>query len=255
MFNSFLSALDFKILITVYDRKKPSRIFGNLFQSKYSVTILFFQVVYFYFYCSIVVATFAYLNKKAIIFQEPPQENKYVTKLNEIEQKLEEKKALENITEDSLKKQILWLSLDEDKKYNSEMASRYEILFFKNSNQILSFLKYIFAIKPELQFKKLIFKINIVIEINKKKFGDIELKQISHLADWFTFVGCKIPIIIYGNSYFDHSIKIKLHNIYKFTRFINDEEILYKILENKGKKVLSISTNNNFSFNSDELNT
>jgi hypothetical protein len=254
MFNSFLSALDFKILITVYDRKKPSRIFGNLFQSKYSVTILFFQVVYFYFYCSIVVATFAYLNKKAIILQEPPQENKYVTKLNEIEQKLEEKKALENITEDSLKKQILWLSLDEDKKYNSEMASRYEILFFKNSNQILSFLKYIFAIKPELQFKKLIFKINIVIEINKKKFGDIELKQISHLADWFTFVGCKIPIIIYGNSYFDHSIKIKLHNIYKFTRFINDEEILYKILENKGKKVLSISVNNNFSFNSDELN-
>lgn len=48
------------------------------------------------------------------------------------------------------------------------MASKYQILFFKNSNQILSFLKYIFAIKPELQFKKLIFKINIVVEINKK---------------------------------------------------------------------------------------
>ena len=252
MFNSFLSAFDFKILITVYDRKKPSKIFSNLFQSRYSITILFFQVVYFYFYCSIVIATFAYLNKKAIVLQEPPQENKYVTKLNEIEQKLEEKKALENINEDSLKKQILWLNLDEDKKYNSEIASKYQILFFKNSNQILSFLKYIFAIKPELQFKKLIFKINIVIEINKKKFGDIELKQINQLADWFTFVGCKIPIIIFGNSYFDHSIKIKMNNIYKFTRFINDEEILYKILENKGKKVLSISTNNNFSFNSDE---
>ena len=105
-----------------------------------------------------------------------------------------------------------------------------------------------------MQFKKLIFKINIVVEINKKKFGHIELKQISRLADWFTFVGCKIPIIIFGNSYFDHSIKIKLHNIYKFTRFINDEETLYKILENKGKKVLSISVNNNFSFNSEELN-
>jgi len=254
MFNSFLSAFDFKILITVYDRKKPSKIFSNLFQSKYSVGILFFQVVYFYFYCSIVIATLAYLNKKAIILQEPPQENKYVTKLNEIEQKFEEKKALENINEDTLKKQILWLNLDEDKKYNSEMASKFQIIFFKNSNQILSFLKYIFAIKPELQFKKLIFKLNIVIEINKKKFGDIELKQISHLADWFTFVGCKIPIIIFGNSYFDHSIKIKLHNIYKLTRFINDEEILYKILENKGKKVLSVSVNNNFSFNSEQLN-
>ena len=254
MFNSFLSAFDFKILITVYDRKKPSKIFSNLFQSSYSVAILFFQVVYFYFYCSIVIATLAYLHKKAIILQEPPEENKYVTKLDEIEQKLEEKKALENIKEDSLKKQILWLNLDEDKKYNSEMASKYQILFFKNSNQILSFLKYIFAIKPELQFKKLIFKINIVVEINKKKFGHIELKQISRLADWFTFVGCKIPIIIFGNSYFDHSIKIKLHNIYKFTRFINDEEALYKILENKGKKVLSISVNNNFSFNSEELN-
>ena len=254
MFDSFLSAFDFKILITVYDRKKPSKIFSNLFQSRYSVAILIFQVVYFYFYCAIVIATLAYLNKKAIVLQEPPEENKYVTKLDEIEQKLEEKKALENISEDSLKKQILWLNLDEDKKYNSEMASKYQILFFKNSNQILSFLKYIFAIKPELQFKKLIFKINIVVEINKKKFGDIELKQINHLADWFTFVGCKIPIIIFGNSYFEHSIKIKLNNIYKFTRFINDEEVLYKILEDKGKKVLSISVNNNFSFNSNELN-
>lgn len=254
MFNSFLSAFNFKILITVYDRKKPSKIFGNLFQSKYSAAILFFQALYFYYFCSIIIATLAYLYKRSIILQEPPEENKYVTKLNEFEKKLEEKKALENINQDTLKKQILWLNLDEDKKHNSEIASKYEILYFKNSNQILSFLKYIFAIKPELQFKKLIFKLNIVIEINKKKFGDRELKQINQLADWFIFVGCKIPIIIFGNSYFDHSIKIKLHNIYKLTRFINDEEILYKILDNKGKKVLTISVNNNFSFSSCELN-
>jgi hypothetical protein len=71
------------------------------------------------------------------------------------------------------------------------------------------------------------------------------------VADWFIFVGCKIPIIIFGKSYFEHSLKMKLRNIYKFMFFINDEIVLDNILKNKGKKILSISDNNNFSFNSE----
>ena len=252
LFYSFLSSFDIRILMTIYDKKSTSRIFGNLFQSKYSVSIIFFQVIFFYFYSAIIIATYVYLYKKAVFLQDPPKENKYILKLNEIEQKLEEKKAFENFSFDSLKKQILWLNLDDRKSFGNDFTSNHQVLFFKNSNQILSFLKCIFAIKPEMQFKKLIYKLNIVIEINKKKFGEKELKQINQLADWFIFVGCKIPIIIYGKTNFDHSLKMKLHNMYKLTCFINDEDILNKILEEKGKKVLSISDNNNFTFNSED---
>lgn len=251
MFRSFISAFDFNLLVTLYDKKKPSRIFGNLFQSQYSITIIIFQVVFFYFYSAIVIASLVYFYKKAVLLQDPPKENKYILKLDEIEKKLEENNASENLNEDSLKKQILWLNLDDNKSLNNEISAKYQVLFFKNTNQILSFLKYIFAIKPEMQFKKLIYKLNIVIEINKKKIGDLDLKQINHLADWFIFVGCKIPIIIFGKSYFEHSLKMKLRNIYKLMFFINDEIVLDNILKNKGKKNLSISDNNNFTFNSE----
>ena len=249
MFRSFLSAFDFNLLVTLYDKKKPSRIFSNLFQSQYSITIIIFQVTFFYFYSAIAVASLVYFYKKAILLQDPPKENKYILKLDEIEKKLEENNASVNLNEDSLKKQILWLNLDDNKSLNNEISTKYEVLFFKNTNQILSFLKYIFAIKPEMQFKKLIYKLNIVIEINKKKIGDLDIKQINHLADWFIFVGCKIPIIIFGKSYFEHSLKMKLRNIYKLMLFINDEIVLDNILKNKGKKNLSISDNNNFTFN------
>ena len=251
MFKSFVSVFDFNLLVTLYDKKKPSRIFGNLFQSQYSITIIIFQVIFFYFYSAIVIASLVYFYKKAVLLQDPPKENKYILKLDEIEKKLEEDNASENLNEDSLKKQILWLNLDDNKSLNNEISAKYQVLFFKNTNQILSFLKYIFAIKPEMQFKKLIYKLNIVIEINKKKIGDLDIKQINHLADWFIFVGCKIPIIIYGKSYFEHSLKMKLHNIYKLMFFINDEIVLDNILKNKGKKILSISDNNNFTFNSE----
>lgn len=251
MYKSFVAAFDFNLLITLYDKKKPSRIFGNLFQSEYSITIIIFQVVFFYFYSAIAIASLVYFYKRAVLLQDPPKENKYILKLDEIEKKLEENNASENLNEDSLKKQILWLNLDDNKSLNNEISAKYQVLFFKNTNQILSFLKYIFAIKPEMQFKKLIYKLNIVIEVNKKKIGDLDIKQINHLADWFIFVGCKIPIIIFGRSYFEHSLKMKLRNIYKLMFFINDEIVLDNILKNKGKKILSISDNNNFTFNSE----
>ena len=130
MFRSFLSAFDFNLLVTLYDKKKPSRIFGNLFQSQYSITIIIFQVVFFYFYCAIVVASLVYFYKKAVLLQDPPKENKYILKLDEIEKKLEENNASENLNEDSLKKQILWLNLDDNKSLNNELSAKYQVLFF-----------------------------------------------------------------------------------------------------------------------------
>ena len=169
MFNSLISTFNFRILNNLFDRKKPSRIFGNLFLSKYSISLVFFQVLYFYFYSAIIVATLAYLYKKAIISLEPPEENQYIKKLEEIQEKLEEKKQFENENIDLLKKQILWLTLDKKNSNDNYFTSKHEVLLFKNPIQILSYLKYIFAIKPEMQFKKLMYKLNIIIEISQKK--------------------------------------------------------------------------------------
>ena len=169
MLKSFISSFNFKILVNVYDRKKPSRIFGNLFQSKYSASVLLLHVMFFYFYMAIVLSTLVFLYKKAVASIEPPKNNKYIQKLEQIGEKLEEQKQIENANEDLLKKQILWLNLDKKNTNDNYIISKHQVLLFKNSIQILSYLKYIFAIKPELQFKKLIYKLNIIIEITQKK--------------------------------------------------------------------------------------
>ena len=249
MFDSFISAFNLQILINIYDRKKPSRIFGNLFQSKYSAFIVNFQAFALYFYIALIIATLVYLYKAAVISLEPPKKNKYVQKLSEIGEKLEEQKLLEYSNEDLLKKQILWLTLDKKNLSDNYIISQHQVLLFKNSFQILSYLKYIFAIKPEMQFKKLLYKLNIVIEITQQKIGEKEMKQISNLAEWLIFVGSKIPIFIFGKLNFDRNLRMKLNNIYKLIYFINDDKFLEKIIESKGNKFLSISKNNNLTFN------
>ena len=134
-------------------------------------------------------------------------------KLNQIEELLEEKKVYEDTDLDKIKKQILWLNLG-NKNTNVSLLTQYEILLFKNSSQIISFLKYLFALKPELQFKKLIHKLNIIVEINEMNtLGEKDLVQIERLAEWMIFVGCKIPLVIYGESNFARNIKMRLFNI------------------------------------------
>ena len=250
MFNSFISAFNIEMIANIYERKKPSKLFGNLFQSKYSAVFVFFQALFFYFYISIVIATVVYLYKKAVISFEPPQKNKYVKKLEQIQEKLEEQKQLENNNDVLLQKQILWLSLDKKNFNDNYLISKHQVLLFKSSIEIISYLKYIFAIKPEIQFKKLIYKLNIIIEISQKKVGEKEIRQISNLAEWLIFVGSKIPIIIYSNFNLENNLKMKLHNLYKLFYFVNDDKFLEKIIESKADKNLSISENINFSFTS-----
>ena len=88
----------------MYNRKKPSKIFGNLFQSKYSAFLLLLHVMFFYFYMAIALSTLAFLYKKAMASIEPPKHNKYIQKLEEIGEKLEKQKQKENANEDLLKK-------------------------------------------------------------------------------------------------------------------------------------------------------
>ena len=261
MYKSFISTFNIRILTIIYSRRPASKIFGNLFQSKYSVVIILFQSVFFYFFFAIIIATLVYTYKKAMILQSPEEDNKYMIKLEEIEKKLKEDKLDEYKNIDLMKKHILWWNLDGINNYVIDnIIAKYEALIFKNSNQIISFLKYIFAVRPEIQFKKLIYKIYIIVETNKKKLKDKEIGQISNLAEWLIFVGSKIPIIIYGKTNFESSIRMKLKNLYQLIYFINDESILKKKLEETGNKILKISENQNLSFfpkleiNSNDIN-
>ena len=247
MFQSLISTFNIRIILTLFKRNPASRIFGNLFQSKYSIIFIFFQIVFIYYSIAIIIATLAYAYKRALILQNPETENKYMVKLKEIQAKLENEKNEENSSSDSIKKHILWLNFDGTVSRN-DIFKKYEALIFKNTNQIKSFLKYIFAVQPELQFKKLIYKFNIIIETNKITLGEGEMKQINDLIDWLIYVGAKIPIIIYDMPKMKNSLKIKINSLYKLTSFINDEKNLEKIIKNKGEKVLCISESNNFSF-------
>ena len=250
LFNSFVSTFDIKLLAKLYHRRPASRLFGNLFQSHFSIANIFFQVIFFYFFCAIILATLVYAFKKAIILQAPPEENKYMTKLEEIGKKIEKVKSEEIKDIDLMKKHILWWNLEGENNTSNkiDLITKYEVILFKNSNHIVAFLKYIFAIKPKIQFKKLEFKINIIIEINKKAIKEKEISQITQLCEWLIFVGSKIPIIIYGKYKFENSFKMKIKNIYNLSFFINDENNLQKILENKGKNILIISESNNMTF-------
>lgn len=255
LYKSFISSFNIHIISTLYKTKEPSRIFNNLFLSKYSIIFIYFQIVFFFFIVSIFIATLAYMFKNAILFQEPEDDNNYLEKLKEIENKLREKKENENMNNqinELHKKQILWFSLDKEKNeirneiQNEIDNDKNEVLFFKNSNQIISFIKYIFTIKPYLQHIKLRHKLNIVIETNQRFLESNERKELNKLTDWLIFIECKIPLIIYGSTRFDPSYIIKLKSLYKCTIFINNKKELEKILKDTGEKVISISYTENF---------
>ena len=252
LYQSFISSFNIGIITSLYKEKQPSKIFNNLFLSKYSIIFIYFQVVFFFFSISIFVATLAYMFKNAILFQEEPEEkDAYMEKLKEIEEKLEEKKEKEEINKQSNdldKKQIIWFSLDNEKNEMRQIVDigNNDILFFKTSSQIISFLKYLFTMKPHLQHVKLMHKLNIVIETNQRSLESKAKNELNKLTDWLIFIECKIPLIFYGNTRFDSSYKIKLKSLYKGTLFISNKKELDKILKNTGEKVMAISSNENF---------
>ncbi len=246
IYNAFLSIWDVNM---IYDMINPtkSKIFHSLTASEYFIVINIFEIMLFIFLICIATATMVYLYKRASALEMDKVENEIMIKLKQIEEKLEEGKETEDNDLRKLKKQILWLNLSNKHDLYNHYSSMNDLLLFKTSNQIISSLKYLFAIKPELQFKKLNNKFGIIIEIknDKSHLKEEELDQIDILIDWLTFVGCKIPVALYSQINIEKTLKMKLHSSYQYIKFINDQrEIDSFIVENN--KEMSLIHENKF---------
>ncbi len=132
------------------------------------------------------------------------------------------------------------------------------LLLFKTSSQLISVLKFLFAIKPKLQFKKLHNKFGIIIEVKneKMKLKESELDQIYTLIDWLTFVGCKIPVTLFSQINLEKTFKMKLHSIYNNIRFINDQtEIENFIVDIQSDNICILENNFEILKKNQDINT
>ena len=252
---SFINIFNYKLLNKLYDKNNNAKIFHNLTHSKYIFIILLFDYIFILISFGLLIATFVYLFKKANIIESPTIDNQYIYKLKKIENKLKENISNENIDLIGIKKQILWLKLSNQSSSLTD-SNHYEIILFKKSNQIIAFLKYLFALKPELQFKNLVKKLNIVVEVGNynKTMGENEVLQIDKLVDWMTYVGCKILVIVYCQMNFAVNFQMKLYSTYNYIKFINDKEELEKIINEKDFGKFNIVNDSGFTIYSSHEN-
>ena len=147
-------------------------------------------------------------------------------KLSQIESQLIIQKENIDTNFDEMKKQIVWLSLTEKHELYNYYSSKNRIILFTQAKQVDSFFKYLFAIKPEMQFKNLKPKFGIIIEskVEKGSIPDNELSQITNLLDWLKLVGAKIPVALYTNEHLDRNLRMKLSNCFLYIKFISEQK-------------------------------
>ena len=89
--------------------------------------------------------------------------------------------------------------------------------------------------KFKFQFKNLMSLLNIIIELNHydNLNWKLDLKQIEYLIAWLTFVGCKIPLIIYCEKNFESNYHLKLCKEYNLIKFVNYREEMENLMNKK----------------------
>ena len=195
-----------------------------------------------------------YLFKKSSELEEEKIPSEIVQKLEEIEEKLKKEKEEKDHDINKLKKQILWLNISNKNDVYNLYSVNNDILLFESSKRIISFLKYLFGIKPELQFRNLYKKFRIVIEIKNDKlyFQDNEFNEIQFIINWLIYVWCKIPVMVYCQLNIEKTIKMKLHSYYSNLRFTTEQSEVAKFIKNNAtanilchNEKFSIVTTNN----------
>jgi hypothetical protein len=223
---------------------------------------MFLVVIIFLIYVTL--ATYIYMFKKAAHIEIAKEEDEIMHKLGELEETL---CKLTDTKEDQFNdaegyRQTIWLGLTEGneiyKELNKELTKERDrtkiegpkIQLFSSAHHIISFLKYLFAIKPKMQFKSLDKKFVIVIElytdINVKNFlKEKDIEQIDILFDWLNFAGCKIPVIMYSENKLDRYLRMNLISNYWNVTCINTKKELSALVGYKSneRKVSDIHSN------------
>ena len=174
--------------------------------------------------------------EKAIQYESKKEDDEVLKKMEEIEGILEKEEESNDDSLSNLKKQILWVNFENNNDlYNEVFGKLKNMLLFKNANQVISFLKYLFALKPLMQFKSLKHKLCIVMQYSstyKDNKGNKEriIENIRALLEWLNFVGCKIPVIIYCENNFGFLQKIQVSTSYKLLTFTDNLNSIEKFI-------------------------
>ena len=173
--------------------------------------------------------------EKAIQYESKKEDDEVLKKMEEIEGILEKEEENNDDSLSNLKKQILWVNFENNNDlYNEVFGKMKNMLLFKNANQVISFLKYLFALKPLMQFKSLKHKLCIVMQYSSYKdnngIKERIIENIRALLEWLNFVGCKIPVIIYCENNFGFLQKIQVSTSYKLLTFTDNLNSIEKFI-------------------------
>jgi len=207
----------------------------SLGNNRYFLLYNYIENVIKIYLISILIATITFLLRKSIKLESEKEDNDVMNKLNDIEGKLTNEVHQIDTAFKDFQKQILWLNIgNKPDLFNSYAASNKRLLIFTKSQQIISFLKYLFAIKPYMQFKNLNDKFGIIIQCRAftGKINDDSLENIDTLLDWLAFVGCKIPILLYTNERLERNLRMKIATSYLLLKFSNAKEDIGEFLKN-----------------------
>ena len=253
-FSSILFFTDlFQDVLTIKNEEKKN----NAYSIKYSIAdsdyILLFgvlqKIIFIYIYICFISSCVNSL-EKAIQYESKKEGDEVLKKMGEIENILEKEEENNDDSLSNLKKQILWINFENSNEiYNIVLGKLRNMLLFKNTSQVISFLKYLFALKPLIQFKSLKHKLCIVIQYSSMQRENKEIKEkitenTQTLLEWLNFVGCKIPVIIYCESNFGFLQKIQVSTLYKLLTFTDNLNIIEKFINEEEQE--DDSKNNHF---------
>ena len=243
IFSSILFFTDmFQDVVTIKEEEK----LNNGYSIKYSIsdseyTLLFGivqKIVFIYSYISFI-SSCVNSFEKAVQIESKKEDDEIIKKMEEIESLLEkdEENCVDNLK--YLRRQILWINYENKNDLYNEISKKSKnMLLCKNSNQVISFLKYLFALKPMMQFKNLRHKLCIIIQYSSTKnlidnpaLKEERINNIQILLEWLNFVGCKIPVNIYCVNNYSFIQKIKASTSYKYLTFIDNLSSVDKMLD------------------------
>lgn len=197
--------------------------------------------------CFLIICTMIQTFRDSANLEKKPEDDEVMSKITELEEsieKLSRRKKDNSLANLNNIKQIIWLGFEGPSDiYNEKLylisqrvkkdknSEDNKMLLFNNSRQIISFFKYLFAIKPKMQFKNLEDKFLIVIECSGEiehhelnfQVKESELKQINDLFDWLGFAGCKIPVAVYTPDRLDKHTRMIMINGFSNVSFIDDK--------------------------------